>query len=102
MKYGLEDRVIQQISNILASFPIIEKAVLYGSRAKGNYKEGSDIDLCLFGKGIDLTLLHKIELALDDLFLPYSVDLSAYHQLTNQDLISHINRRGVVFFERSI
>ncbi|MBA3602074.1 MAG: nucleotidyltransferase domain-containing protein [Parachlamydiaceae bacterium] len=98
MKFGLEDRVIDQIIDILKTFVFIDKAVLYGSRAKGNYKEGSDIDLCLFGNDIDLILLHKVKLTLDDIFLPYSFDLSAYNLLKNPDLKSHIDRRGIVFF----
>lgn len=99
MKYGLDDQIIQEINNVLIQFPAIEKVVIYGSRAKGNYKAGSDIDLCLFGKGLDLAFIHKVELALDDLLLPYSFDVSAYSQLKNQDLISHIDRCGMVLFE---
>lgn len=100
MKFGLDEQVIDQIIDILKTFSFIDKAVLYGSRAKGNYKEGSDIDLCLFGKDINLILLHKVELALDDILLPYSFDLSAYNLLKNPDLISHIDRRGIIFMER--
>lgn len=101
MKYGLDEKVIQQIHNVLKEFPTIEKVVIYGSRAKGNYKEGSDIDLCLFGKELNLSFLHQVELALDELFLPYIFDLCAYDQLKNEDLLSHINRVGIPFFEKS-
>ena len=101
MAYGLEDPVVVQIKDVLKLFPSIEKVILYGSRAKGNYREGSDIDLCLIGDHIDRTLLNQVELALEDLDLPYSFDLSAYKNLTSVDLISHIDRRGIVFFERS-
>lgn len=101
MRYGLEEQVIQEIYRVLLHFPKIKKVVIYGSRAKGNYKAGSDIDLCLFGEGLDLPFLHTVELALDDLFLPYSFDLSAYSQLKNQDLIAHIDRCGTTFFEKT-
>jgi len=53
MKYGLTSSVIERICNVLARYPQVEKAILYGSRAKGNYKPGSDIDLTLLG-GADL------------------------------------------------
>ncbi|MBS0626813.1 MAG: nucleotidyltransferase domain-containing protein, partial [Verrucomicrobia bacterium] len=47
MRYGLNELTIQKITDVFTKFPSIEKVVLYGSRAKGNYKNGSDIDLCL-------------------------------------------------------
>ncbi len=55
MRYGLNEEIIRQITDIFTRFPSIEKVLLYGSRAKGTYKTGSDIDLCLVGKDIDLT-----------------------------------------------
>lgn len=85
MKYGLNDHVIAQINKQFEKFPFIEKAIIYGSRAKENYKEGSDIDLCLMGNDIDLSSIHKVEIALDDLYLPYTFDLSSYSLLENQD-----------------
>ncbi|MCX6990066.1 MAG: nucleotidyltransferase domain-containing protein [Chlamydiae bacterium] len=100
MKYGLEDSTIEKICSVLNQFASISKAVLYGSRAKGNYKKGSDIDMCLFGKDIDQLLIYRIEESLDDLLLPYQFDLSAYSSLSNKDLIDHIDRIGVVFYQR--
>lgn len=102
MKYGLEESVIMQIHSVFAQFPAIHKAILYGSRAKGTYKTGSDIDLCLFGTDLTLPLLYKIEEALDDLLLPYSFDLSIYDHLVNQELIAHINRVGIPFYEKTL
>jgi len=64
MKYGLSDKTIKQIEAVLSNFSEVEKAVLYGSRAKGNFKQGSDIDLTLYGKGLSLQILHKIEMPL--------------------------------------
>ncbi len=100
MKFGLKETTIQKIQEVLAQFPQVHSAVLYGSRAKGNYKNGSDIDLTLKGDNINLSVINKIELALDDLYLPYTFDLSAFNQLDNPDLIDHINRIGQVFYER--
>jgi len=100
MKYGLEDPVIEKICSVLDQFPSISKAILYGSRAKGNFKRGSDIDLCLFGKDLDQVLVYRIEESLDDLLLPYQFDLSAYSSLSNKELIDHIDRIGVIFYQR--
>ncbi len=100
MKHGLEERTIAQIRSVFAAFPMVEKAVLYGSRAKESFKPGSDIDLALSGKSLDLLTLHKIEDALDDLLLPYEIDLTIFERITNHDLIEHIQRVGIVLFER--
>lgn len=94
MRFGLSDETIKAILDVFSQFPQIEKAVLFGSRAKGNFKNGSDIDICLFGD-IDLPLLQKIELQLDDLSLPYTVDLAVYNSIQNTDLKEHIDRVGV-------
>jgi len=98
MKFGLKETVIDDICDTFSSFPEIEKVIIYGSRAKGNYKNGSDIDLTLFGESLDLSLVNKIELQLDKLFLPYTFDISIFKQISNQELIEHINRVGKVFY----
>ncbi len=98
MEYGLKENVIQRIQSVLANFPEIEEAILYGSRAKGNYKNGSDIDLTLKGKQLTLTILGKVDEQLDDLLLPYTFDLSIYHQINSPELLDHMNRVGKLFF----
>ena len=90
MPYGLKKETIEKINQIFARHKAVEKVFLYGSRAKGNYKKGSDIDLTLIGENLNLRLLNKISLDLDDLLLPYKIDLSIYDQITNSDLIDHI------------
>ena len=100
MKYGLPATTIEKMHAALERFPRVEKAVLYGSRAKGNYKPGSDIDLTLFGEDLDSSQLGEIATALDDLLLPYTIDLSLYAELNNAKLREHIDRVGVVFYER--
>ncbi len=99
MLYGLNDDTIKKINQVFTNYPTISKAILYGSRAKGNYKNGSDIDLCLVGTNIDIKLLHTIELELDDLLLPYQIDLSIYDKITNLELKEHIDRMGIVFYK---
>lgn len=100
MRFGLKEEVIHQINEVFAGFPQIEKAILYGSRAKGNFKLGSDIDLTLRGDGLTLPIINKILIELDDLLLPYTFDISNFKQIDNPDLIRHIERVGIVFYER--
>lgn len=98
MEYGLKPEVIERINSVFATYPEVEQAILYGSRAKGTQRAGSDIDLCLKGEKLTLPLLLKIGNELDDLLLPYKIDLSIFHTLDNRELIEHIERVGVVFY----
>ena len=98
MKFGLKEKVITQINSVFAKYPQVEQVIIYGSRAKGNYKKGSDIDLSLKGKNIDLSLMQTIGLEIDDLLLPYTFDISIYDQISNRDVIAHIERVGLEFY----
>ena len=100
LRFGLQEATIEKICAVLAKFPPVEKAVLYGSRAKGNYKNGSDIDLTLCGKALTLKIMYQIATELDDLLLPYTLDLSIFEQLSNPDFIEHIQRVGLLFYQR--
>jgi predicted nucleotidyltransferase len=100
MNHGLSEKTIAAIQGVFSNYPQVQKAILYGSRAKGNYRNGSDIDLVLVGAELNLSQLFKIELELDDLLLPYKIDLALLHQISNPDLIEHVDREGVVFYER--
>lgn len=99
MPYGLSDETLARIRDVFAAHPEIEKAVLYGSRAKGNFRAGSDIDLCLAGEAVSLAQQLRIEAELDDLLLPYKIDLSRFHALDNPALVDHIERVGVTVYE---
>src|SRR5690606_22205345 len=98
--YGLKSKTIKAIQKVFAEHPAIESATLYGSRAKGNYRNGSDIDITLIGEMLTLSEQFQIETKLDDLLLPYKVDLSIYHKIENSDLKEHINRVGKVFYKK--
>lgn len=88
------------INQCFAQYSSISKVVLYGSRAKGNYKNGSDIDLTIIDQGLSFSELLQIENKLDDLLLPYKIDLSLKRQISNPDLIEHIEHVGEVFYEK--
>lgn len=100
--FGLKESTIEKICGVFANHPQVEKVVLYGSRAKGNHKNGSDIDLTLLG-GENLThrVICSIMNEIDDLLLPYTFDLSVFSDINDPDVIAHIQRVGVVFYEKA-
>lgn len=99
MRYGLTEQTIQQINSVFEKHPVVKQAVLYGSRAKGNYKPGSDIDLSLFGEGISQREVNQILDELDALDLPYTMDLTVFRDITHAKFRDHIARVGVVFYQ---
>lgn len=101
MNHGLPSATVAKICDVFSRFSAVEKAVLYGSRAKGNFKPGSDIDLALLGDHLTSAELGVIADELDELLLPYQIDLSIYHQLDHEELRAHIDRVGQVLYECS-
>lgn len=99
--YGLKSEVISAIEEVFKAFPQIGRVILYGSRAKGSYRKGSDIDLTLVaseGQALDLSVQFQIEEALDELMLPYFFDISIHTNINNPQLLDHIDRVGQVFY----
>ena len=99
MPYGLKAETLDSICAVLSAHPGVVRAVLYGSRAKGNFRDGSDIDLCLIAPSLGLMEQLQIDAELDDLLLPYKIDLSRFHALDNPALIDHVQRVGVTVYE---
>ena len=97
---GLDAAVIEKINRVFADYPQIEEVILYGSRAKGNYRPGSDIDLTIMGSPLGFARLMEIERKLDELMLPYRIDLSEFDAIDNRELIDHIRRVGRSFYKR--
>ena len=100
MNFGLTDETVSKIQGVFAHFGEIEAAVLYGSRAKGNFKTCSDIDLTLVGNRLSQRLLNDIAEALEELLLPYTIDLCIFDQLTHPELRDHIQRVGIVLYRK--
>ncbi len=96
--FGLSSTTLDKLSSVFAQHPAINSVLIYGSRAKGNYRVGSDIDLAIKGDEISFAEFMHIENQIDDLMLPYTVDLSQYHLLENTDLVAHIDRVGVEIY----
>lgn len=100
MEFGLADNTCATVRAVLEHYPAIAKAVIYGSRAKGNYKPGSDIDLTLMGDALDYRVLSSVASALDESNIPYTVDVSVFEKIDNPALREHIERVGKVFYQR--
>ena len=97
---GLKDATIEKIRSVFSHYPQVDEVILYGSRAMGRHRNGSDIDLTMVGEGVTHSLQLKIENELDDLLLPYKIDLSVMDAIDNADLLDHIRRVGLVFYRR--
>jgi len=98
--FGLPDKTVNLINGIFSNYPGIEKAIIYGSRARGDYRNGSDIDLSLIG---DISERDKGRIwgLIDDLPIPYMCDLSILKNIKNENLVEHIERVGQVFYEKA-
>ncbi len=100
IQFGLNQEDRDKINQVFAAYAAIDSVIVYGSRAKGNFKAGSDIDLSIIENSITFPELLEIENALDDLLLPYKIDLSLKRKITNADLVSHIDRLGKIFYKK--
>ena len=99
MDYGITEEEWQQIRDILRGNSQVGKAILFGSRVKGTYKPFSDVDLTLIGDDLTRDDLLWLYDAFYESDLPYIFDLSLFRQIKNEELIDHINRRGVVVYK---
>jgi uncharacterized protein len=101
LRFGLKESTIQKIHDVLARYPQVKTAILYGSRAKGDYKNGSDIDLTFIGdEDLTLDIMYKIMEELDNLLLPYTIDTSIFSNIKDEEVVAHINRVGVPFYQK--
>lgn len=98
MRFGLKGVIVEKIISVFRGFPLITEVIIYGSRAKNICNPGSDIDLTIKGEKLTLKELNRISIALDDLLLPYTFDLSIYQHIDNHDLLEHIARVGKIFY----
>lgn len=99
MRFGLSDTVIKELQDVFRRHANIKKVLIFGSRSKGNYRVGSDIDLAVIGNDIDYSQILSILCEIDDLDLLYSVDLLDYQKKKGSPIGDHIDRVGQVFYE---
>jgi predicted nucleotidyltransferase len=99
-EFGLSAATLATVRGILSRHPAVESAILYGSRAKGTHKPGSDIDLSLIGDALDFDALAAIAGELEESDIPHTVDLSILARIDNPRLVEHIERVGKLFYRR--
>lgn len=99
MKFGLSDTVIEELQNVFRRHANIKKVLIFGSRSKGNYRAGSDIDLAVIGDDVDYNQILSILCEIEDLELLYSIDLLDYKMKVGTPIGEHIDRVGQVFYE---
>lgn len=100
--FGLLPEDLEIIRHILAQEPTVERAIIFGSRAKGNYKTGSDVDIALQGPHITSETVSHIRYQLnEETLMPYKFDVLNYHTIQEPALIEHIDRAGIVFYEKN-
>jgi len=98
MNEGLSAAVTQQLCQVFRQYPQITETVLYGSRAKGNFKENSDIDLAIKGNDLDRFVVSDILMTLQETDIPYLIDLQNYNEIKNYQLKDHIDRVGKTIY----
>jgi predicted nucleotidyltransferase len=98
---NLPQKTISQLIEIFSAYPEIEKVIVFGSRAMGNEKPGSDIDLAISGLKVTSELVEKIHNYLEEETLfPYFFDCLHFETLTNPDLRNHILEYGKILYHR--
>ena len=95
---GVTPEEMSRLKSVFEQEPNVFEVILYGSRAKGTHRPGSDIDLTLKGVSLTTSWLMDLSAKIDDLLLPYEVDLSIFEHIDNPELLDHIERIGKVVF----
>lgn len=98
--FGLLSQNIEDIRRIFMSVPSVQEAIVYGSRARGDNRRYSDLDITLRGDDISDGDMTKIYFMIDDLLLPYTVDLSIYSHIRNEKLIANIINEGKLLYSK--
>jgi len=102
MDFGLRQQDLDEIIRILQRFSVVEEAIIFGSRAKGNFKKGSDIDLAVRGKGIDHAVVASLSFLLnEESATPYFFDIVHFEEISEKELLEHINRVGQCIYSRA-
>lgn len=101
MNTGLKKSDLEYIVSKIKQLNEIKKAVIFGSRAKGNFKPGSDIDIAIYGDNITFDTVSKLHSILDEQGpLPYFIDIVDYTHSGYKELKNHIDRVGTVIYKK--
>ena len=99
-RLGLTSRHQEIIDRIFSQSPHVEEAIVFGSRAKGNHKPGSDIDIAIKGSALTREDICSLAGAFEESLLPFFVDLLAYSSISNPELKAHIDRVGITIYKQ--
>jgi uncharacterized protein len=102
MKYGLEDIELEQITEVFSRYPAIDKVILFGSRAMGKEKPGSDIDLAIKGENLTYDDTLEIQLSLENLNFLLKFDIINFNMITDPAVLDHIDRVGIILYTRLV
>lgn len=98
---GLLDKDIHYILMAARKFEEIDSVILFGSRAMGNYKKGSDVDLAVFGEKVNDKVIYKLDEWLNEVYpIPYFFDIIQYEKISNERLRQHINDEGKELYRK--
>lgn len=100
-KFGLSEHTIATVNNYFKTVKEIEKVEIFGSRAKGTFKTGSDIDFVIYGNDLTDKLIRRISNELDELPTPYKFDILCFASIDNEDLIKNIKKDGKLFYKNA-
>ncbi len=81
MKYGLESRVIKILISFFSKYNFIDKVMIFGSRAKGNFTRSSDIDLAIFSKTMSSREFSRLRFNLDELPIFHKIDIIHFERV---------------------
>ncbi|MCD4683842.1 MAG: nucleotidyltransferase domain-containing protein [Bacteroidales bacterium] len=98
MDLGISEEHISKLKNLFSKNPKIEEAIVFGSRAKGTNRPGSDIDIALKGKNIKLDDILNLSIAIDEFWIPNKVDLVIYDRINEPELKEHIKQVGIIIY----
>lgn len=87
------DKVMQRIQNVLISSRFAGTVLLFGSRARGDCRDNSDIDLAIAGEAT-VTLMRSLK----DAGGLYKVDVVLLSELNNENLREEIDRDGICIY----
>jgi uncharacterized protein len=100
LSFGLSEKTLSSLRSYFISIPEVDQVILYGSRARGDFHKGSDIDFMLIGSGITPRLLSKMDMEIDDLLLPYFIQITDRKEILDARFLEVVEKEGVVFWER--
>lgn len=94
----ISEKLKLELENIFSEYEEIEKVLLFGSRARDDYRVNSDVDICLFGKSITHLILAKVSMDVDELNTPLSFDILSFNEITKVELIDNILKEGIEIY----